>query len=1212
MFDSTSNPFAYETLKGDDNTTSDHYALRNQVRDIRPELLSLFDLCNRHRFWTPQMIHDGQTVEWDLRCMHHALELHYMLQDQYLSLPETNRCSPCGIARYMILLYSKAQYINLFSPDDIATYHKLGPTLNIEVDLSRKLNDVSSPSEIAPLIASACSISIQEEAWDAIRRHFENALPFAEPTALLLTRGSDDRSELSPISRANKYHATTIPSQIDINRGSCTCASIGSQAFGNCEAMRQELLLDALSIHPEKQSNPMEKKVEMIRDRITKCLDIQDLVDKDACQLILTPSGTDAEYLATSAALSRVFCSLEEMEQDIPLVTSIIIAKGEIGRGSGVASAGKYCGQKTPCGLVRPNGEYLEKYPKELVHTIELDARDAAGDIINQDDAVAQVVNDQLESIGLGNEPQADPLQTKKMVLLHLVMGSKTGFCSPSLDVVQKLSSKYPNRLLVVVDACQMRLNHTMYRIFIERGYIVLVTGSKFFGGAPFCGGIIMPMRSVLELEMAAAKAYGQQCLPRGLADYFSRANFPEMMKLTRERVGSFVNVGLLLRWESALTHMEPFRTIPSKDLHSICALYISSLNQLLAEKYHPMLQILPEDIDTTAQKPTQHARLDDGMINSIVSFRVWHSPEKRFLDMEELRFLHFLLTKDVSACSPTQVEKKRCLLGQPVQIGNHSAVLRIAIGAEMINAIFYADDSERTMNFFLHQDEIAVQKIALIIKNWKILCKRFSHTSQTFRELETSIELQLPETDRVSIAKIDESRISIVIAKMVQEVIFSKEESIGDCMAETKVAIVYDLNAIDTAFQSLSSSFPPHFEHRFAMKTCPLSFFIKRAIENHIGIECASVVEVKHAIRLGCPPNQIVYNSPCKTRNELAFALGAGVDVNADNFDELDIIIELVLAFSQPQFPKHTPHSAYQIPRICLRINPLVGAGRNAILSTSTRNSKFGVTLTTKNRARIMTYFRDNQWLAGLHCHVGSQGCSLELLAKGAAVLCELSDDIDELTGTTGRVKVLNIGGGLPVNYGADGFTPSFGDYAAVLRQCAPQLFQRHERAILTEFGQSISAKSGWIVTQVEYVKSLDEKAPTETPEEACQTAIVHAGSDLFLRACYRPDLFPLRISVYKASGKPSENEVKLQNIAGPLCFGGDLVGRSILVPRIERNDLLVMHDTGANTISLFSRHCSRAAPCVYGYHTNDAEELTLTLLKAKETAEEVMRFWG
>lgn len=97
-----------------------------------------------------------------------------------------------------------------------------------------------------------------------------------------------------------------------------------------------------------------------------------------------------------------------------------------------------------------------------------------------------------------------------------------------------------------------------------------------------------------------------------------------------------------------------------------------------------------------------------------------------------------------------------------------------------------------------------------------------------------------------------------------------------------------------------------------------------------------------------------------------------------------------------------------------------------------------------------------------------------------------------------------------------------------------------------------------------------------------------------------------------FRASGKPSENEVKLQNIAGPLCFGGDLVGRSILVPRIERNDLLVMHDTGANTISLFSRHCSRAAPCVYGYHTNDAEELTLILLKAKETAEEVMRFWG
>lgn len=97
----------------------------------------------------------------------------------------------------------------------------------------------------------------------------------------------------------------------------------------------------------------------------------------------------------------------------------------------------------------------------------------------------------------------------------------------------------------------------------------------------------------------------------------------------------------------------------------------------------------------------------------------------------------------------------------------------------------------------------------------------------------------------------------------------------------------------------------------------------------------------------------------------------------------------------------------------------------------------------------------------------------------------------------------------------------------------------------------------------------------------------------------------------VSRSNGIESTAPLATQNIAGPLCFGGDVIGRHVELPTIARGDFVVIHDTGSNTISLFSRHCSRPAPAVYGYRST-GDDITVDLLKPAETPEEVMRFWG
>ena len=64
-----------------------------------------------------------------------------------------------------------------------------------------------------------------------------------------------------------------------------------------------------------------------------------------------------------------------------------------------------------------------------------------------------------------------------------------------------------------------------------------------------------------------------------------------------------------------------------------------------------------------------------------------------------------------------------------------------------------------------------------------------------------------------------------------------------------------------------------------------------------------------------------------------------------------------------------------------------------------------------------------------------------------------------------------------------------------------------------------------------------------------------------------------------------------------------------------LAEGDFVVLKDAGANTLSLFSRHCSRLVPPVYGYRWSDAEKsevAEIVCIKPRETVEQLHTFWG
>ncbi|MFE2747276.1 diaminopimelate decarboxylase [Streptomyces scopuliridis] len=358
---------------------------------------------------------------------------------------------------------------------------------------------------------------------------------------------------------------------------------------------------------------------------------------------------------------------------------------------------------------------------------------------------------------------------------------------------------------------------------------------------------------------------------------------------------------------------------------------------------------------------------------------------------------------------------------------------------------------------------------------------------------------------------------------------------------------------------------------HAFAVKAAPLVAVVRLLGEQGIGAEVASPGELALARAAGVRPEHTVLDSPAKTTAELREALALGIAVNADNPQEL-ARIDALIGSGPGSGPGSRPGPVAS--PLGLRINAQVGGGSIGALSTATATSKFGIALRDEGaRAWVVQAYLDRPWLTRLHTHSGSQGVPLERMAEGVRTVYELAEEINAAAGRR-QIDTLDIGGGLPVNFTSDEETPTYAAYARLLRETVPGLLDGRY-GLVTEFGRSLLAKHGTVLTRVEYAKSAGGRP----------IAVTHAGAQVATRTVYDPASWPLRIAAYDAGGRPKTGPAVAQDIAGPACFAGDLLAENRPVPLLEQGDLVAALDTGAYYFSNHYAYNSLARPGVFGF---------------------------
>ena len=345
--------------------------------------------------------------------------------------------------------------------------------------------------------------------------------------ARMLLSGGDERLSIDPATGRNRYLTSPTPRDDETPFGSSTANTITRLGYRAAVAdLGRVLAVD------HGRRNTIQEWIETQRASL-----IARFGNRDS-DLVFASSGTDTELFAVLFAT---------IVAGSPL-TNVLMAPAETGSGVPFAARGERFLSSTPFGGAKPPGERLEGMEHldiELETIAILDSRGNPRPAEDVDDDAFRVVSAALAK--------------GRSALLHLLDVSKTGGGGPSLAAARQIAALAPGRVVVAVDCCQMRSSAQRVKQYVDAGFLVMLTGSKFAGGPPFSGAMIAP-REVFEQARISKSP-----LPPGWRASTALLDWPESFRArAAPTAGVHVNLGLALRWSASLSEIDRFSELSS------------------------------------------------------------------------------------------------------------------------------------------------------------------------------------------------------------------------------------------------------------------------------------------------------------------------------------------------------------------------------------------------------------------------------------------------------------------------------------------------------------------------------------------------------------------------------------------------------------------------------------------------------------------------
>ena len=369
----------------------------------------------------------------------------------------------------------------------------------------------------------------------------------------------------------------------------------------------------------------------------------------------------------------------------------------------------------------------------------------------------------------------------------------------------------------------------------------------------------------------------------------------------------------------------------------------------------------------------------------------------------------------------------------------------------------------------------------------------------------------------------------------------------------------LYDAFTVQTQAESirqlLFAAYPGASDITYAAKAYFSLGIARRLATLNLGVDVVSLGELEVARRAGFLPERVHLHGNNKGEAELKAAIEWGVQaIVVDSLEELTYLERLCAGMKR-------------IARIWLRVTPGIHVDTHAYRQTAHPASKFGLPISDGQAAEGIRRGRASPWLklTGLHTHLGSQVFETEPYQKAAEVLLELGDEAGWIP------EEISPGGGWGVPYTLDdpeaAPQPWIDAIASTIAAgCARRGWPLPK--LLVEPGRMIVGRAGVVVYTV---------GTSKTAADGTYLVAVDGG----MADNLRPALYQARYTACRVDLPNSPITLKT-TLVGKFCESGDQLISEVLLPPVERGDLVVMPVAGAYHLAMSSNYNLAARPAV------------------------------
>ena len=348
-----------------------------------------------------------------------------------------------------------------------------------------------------------------------------------------------------------------------------------------------------------------------------------------------------------------------------------------------------------------------------------------------------------------------------------------------------------------------------------------------------------------------------------------------------------------------------------------------------------------------------------------------------------------------------------------------------------------------------------------------------------------------------------------------------------------------YDRQKITERIALLRQHLPPDILLHYAMKANPMPAVVQHLAGLVDGIDVASVGEMKIALDTILPPDCISFAGPGKKEHELRSAIAAGVVLNVESGQEMELIAQL------------GEHLGV-VPNVAIRVNPdfeLKSSG----MKMSGGSKPFGVDaecvpdLLIRLRKLGLSF-------VGFHIFSGSQNLNAAAIQEAHAKTFQLGIRLAEYAPSP--VRLLNIGGGFGVPYFPGDRTLNLSAIGENLQHLMPEVKrQLPDTRIAIELGRYMVAEAGIYVCRV-----LERKLSRGQIFLVTDGGLHHhlAASGNFGQVIRKN--YPVIIG-----NKVQGTEKEIVSVVGPLCTPLDILADQMQMAKASVGDFVVVLQSGA-----------------------------------------------